>query len=122
MGPKIAAAIRFIEEGGRAVAITSPALLAATVASTDGHPAGTVVTRGARRLDQLLSPAHVVRRRPRARRAATSTPWSCWRSPARCASPKASSSPAAVMATPANLDDLREQGFTADELASRHPE
>lgn len=47
MGPKIAAAIRFIEEGGRAVAITSPELLAATVASPDGHPAGTVVTRHA---------------------------------------------------------------------------
>jgi len=47
MGPKIVAAIRFIEEGGRAVAITSPELLAATVASPDGHPAGTVVTRRA---------------------------------------------------------------------------
>jgi carbamate kinase len=48
MGPKIAAAIRFIEEGGHAVAITTPGLLAATVASPDGHPAGTLVTRGVR--------------------------------------------------------------------------
>jgi carbamate kinase len=47
MGPKIAAAIRFIEEGGRAAAITSPELLAATVASPNGRAAGTVVTRGA---------------------------------------------------------------------------
>jgi carbamate kinase len=46
MGPKVAAAIRFIEEGGRAAAITSAELLAATVASADGHPAGTLVTRG----------------------------------------------------------------------------
>ena len=42
MGPKISAAIRFIEEGGRAVAITTPALLAATVASPDGRSAGHV--------------------------------------------------------------------------------
>jgi carbamate kinase len=48
MAPKIAAAIRFIEEGGRAAAITSPELLVATVASPDGHPAGTLVTRGTR--------------------------------------------------------------------------
>jgi carbamate kinase len=47
MAPKIAAAIRFIEEGGRSAVITSPDLLAATVASPDGRPAGTVVTRGA---------------------------------------------------------------------------
>lgn len=44
MGPKIAAAIRFIEEGGEAVAITTPDLLAATLAATDGRPAGTLVT------------------------------------------------------------------------------
>jgi carbamate kinase len=48
MGPKITAAIRFIEEGGRAAAITSPELLVATVASPDGHPAGTLLTRGVR--------------------------------------------------------------------------
>ena len=48
MGPKIAAAIRFLEEGGRAVAITTPALVAATVASPDGDPPGTLVTRGTR--------------------------------------------------------------------------
>jgi carbamate kinase len=48
MAPKIAAAIRFIGEGGSAVAITSPALLAATMAPPDGRPAGTLVT-GARR-------------------------------------------------------------------------
>jgi carbamate kinase len=45
MGPKVAAAIRFIEQGGQAVAITTPALLATTVAAPDGHPAGTLVTR-----------------------------------------------------------------------------
>jgi carbamate kinase len=44
MGPKIAAAIRFIREGGQAVAITSPTRLAATMAATDGRPAGTLVT------------------------------------------------------------------------------
>jgi carbamate kinase len=48
MGPKVTAAVRFIEEGGRAAAITTPELLEATVASPDGHPAGTLVTRGAR--------------------------------------------------------------------------
>jgi carbamate kinase len=48
MGPKIAAAIRFIEEGGRAAAITSAGLLVATVESPDGQPAGTLVTRGVR--------------------------------------------------------------------------
>ena len=44
MGPKVAAAIRFIREGGEAVAITTPNLLAATLAATDGRPAGTLVT------------------------------------------------------------------------------
>ncbi|MGH9288093.1 MAG: carbamate kinase, partial [Acidimicrobiales bacterium] len=44
MGPKIAAAIRFIREGGQAVAITTPTLLASTMAATDGRPAGTLVT------------------------------------------------------------------------------
>jgi carbamate kinase len=44
MGPKIAAAIRFIREGGEAVAITTPTLLASTMAATDGRPAGTLVT------------------------------------------------------------------------------
>jgi carbamate kinase len=44
MGPKMRAAIRFIREGGRAVAITTPGLLGATVASAGHHPAGTLVT------------------------------------------------------------------------------
>lgn len=44
MGPKIDAAIRFLREGGQAVAITSPALLATTIASPDGRPAGTLIT------------------------------------------------------------------------------
>jgi carbamate kinase len=44
MGPKVAAAIRFIREGGEAVAITTANLLAATLAATDGRPAGTLVT------------------------------------------------------------------------------
>jgi carbamate kinase len=48
MGPKIAAAIRFIHEGGQAVAITSPALLATTIASPDGRPAGTLITAAGR--------------------------------------------------------------------------
>ena len=48
MGPKVAAAIRFIHEGGQAVAITSPALLAATIASPDGRPAGTLITAAGR--------------------------------------------------------------------------
>ncbi len=46
MGPKIDAAIRFLREGGQAVAITSPALLATTIASPDGRPAGTLITVG----------------------------------------------------------------------------
>jgi carbamate kinase len=44
MGPKMAAAIRFIREGGEAVAITTPTRLAATMGATDGRPAGTLVT------------------------------------------------------------------------------
>ena len=44
MAPKIAAAIRFVREGGDAVAITTPDLLASTVAPSDGRPAGTLVT------------------------------------------------------------------------------
>jgi carbamate kinase len=48
MGPKVAAAIRFIEQGGRAAAITTPALLATTVTAPDGQPSGTLVTRRAR--------------------------------------------------------------------------
>lgn len=44
MAPKIAAAIRFIRDGGDAVAITTPALLASTMTASDGRPAGTLVT------------------------------------------------------------------------------
>jgi carbamate kinase len=44
MAPKIAAAIRFIRDGGDAVAITTPALLASTITASDGRPAGTLVT------------------------------------------------------------------------------
>ncbi|HET6834076.1 MAG TPA: carbamate kinase [Acidimicrobiales bacterium] len=44
MGPKIAAAIRFIREGGEAVAITTAPLLASTLAVQNGRPAGTLVT------------------------------------------------------------------------------
>ena len=44
MGPKVDAAIRFLREGGQAVAITSPPLLATTIASPDGRPAGTLIT------------------------------------------------------------------------------
>ena len=47
MGPKMSAAIRFIREGGRSVAITTPALLGATVASAGRRPAGTLVTAAA---------------------------------------------------------------------------
>jgi carbamate kinase len=48
MGPKVAAAVRFIHEGGQAVAITSPALLAATIASPEGRPTGTLITAAGR--------------------------------------------------------------------------
>ena len=48
MAPKVAAAIRFIDEGGSAVAITSPAQLAATIAPPDGRLAGTLVTAAGR--------------------------------------------------------------------------
>jgi carbamate kinase len=44
MAPKVAAAIRFIREGGHAVAITTPPLLAPTLAASDRRPAGTLVT------------------------------------------------------------------------------
>ena len=44
MAPKIAAAIRFVREGGDAVAITTAELLASTMAAADGRPAGTLVT------------------------------------------------------------------------------
>jgi carbamate kinase len=57
MGPKVAAAIRFIHEGGQAAAITTPALLAATVVSRDGRPAGTLVTGPHRRRARALSGA-----------------------------------------------------------------
>jgi carbamate kinase len=50
MGPKITAAIRFIREGGQAVAITTPELLAATVTAPDRRPAGTLVTAARRRV------------------------------------------------------------------------
>src|SRR5829696_1256194 len=52
MAPKVAAAVRFIAEGGRAAAITTPALLAATIEAPDGRPAGTLVT------EARPSPAH----------------------------------------------------------------
>jgi carbamate kinase len=44
MGPKIEAALRFLEEGGELAVITSPALLAATLASR-GAAAGTRIER-----------------------------------------------------------------------------
>jgi carbamate kinase len=50
MGPKITAAIRFIREGGHAVAITTPELLGATVTAPDGRPPGTLVTAARRRV------------------------------------------------------------------------
>jgi carbamate kinase len=53
MAPKIAAAIRFVREGGDAVAITTPELLASTMAVADGRPAGTLVTA---RSDRPVSP------------------------------------------------------------------
>jgi carbamate kinase len=53
MAPKISAAIRFVREGGHAVAITTPELLAATMASSGGRPAGTLVTA---RSDRPVSP------------------------------------------------------------------
>jgi carbamate kinase len=49
MGPKVTAAIRFIREGGQAAAITTPDLLAATVAAPAQGPAGTLVTAAQRR-------------------------------------------------------------------------
>jgi carbamate kinase len=53
MAPKISAAIRFVREGGDAVAITTPELLAATMAGSGGRPAGTLVTA---RSDRPVSP------------------------------------------------------------------
>jgi carbamate kinase len=53
MAPKISAAIRFVREGGDAVAITTPELLAATMAPSGGRPAGTLVTA---RSDRPVSP------------------------------------------------------------------
>jgi carbamate kinase len=44
MGPKIEAALRFLDEGGELAVITSPALLAATLAGR-GQPAGTRIER-----------------------------------------------------------------------------
>jgi carbamate kinase len=46
MGPKIEAALRFLDHGGELAVITSPALLAATLAGHDG-PAGTRIERAA---------------------------------------------------------------------------
>lgn len=44
MGPKVEAALRFLDEGGEVAVITSPGLLAATLAG-DGRPAGTRIER-----------------------------------------------------------------------------
>jgi carbamate kinase len=44
MGPKIEAALRFLDEGGELAVITSPALLAATLAG-QGPPPGTRIER-----------------------------------------------------------------------------
>jgi len=44
MGPKVEAALRFLDEGGELAIITSPALLAATLAGR-GEPAGTRIER-----------------------------------------------------------------------------
>jgi carbamate kinase len=46
MGPKIEAALRFLDEGGELAVITSPALLAATLA--DPGPAGHGAAAGTR--------------------------------------------------------------------------
>jgi carbamate kinase len=46
MGPKIEAALRFLDEGGDLAVITSPALLAATLGGR-GKPAGTRIERAA---------------------------------------------------------------------------
>jgi carbamate kinase len=46
MGPKIEAALRFLDEGGDLAVITSPALLAATLGGR-GQPAGTRIERAA---------------------------------------------------------------------------
>ena len=49
MGPKVEAALRFLEEGGELAVITSPALLAATLAGR-GAAAGT-------RIERMASPS-----------------------------------------------------------------
>ena len=46
MGPKIEAALRFLDEDGELAVITSPALLAATLAG-HGEAAGTRIERAA---------------------------------------------------------------------------
>ena len=46
MGPKIESALRFLEDGGELAVITSPALLAATLAG-HGETAGTRIERAA---------------------------------------------------------------------------
>jgi carbamate kinase len=46
MGPKIEAALRFLDEGGELAVITSPELLAATL-SGQGGPSGTRIERAA---------------------------------------------------------------------------
>jgi carbamate kinase len=53
MGPKIEAALRFLEEGGELAVITSPALLAATLAGR-GAAAGTRIERMASQSGQPL--------------------------------------------------------------------
>jgi hypothetical protein len=44
MGPKIEAALRFLDEGGEFAVVTTPALLAATLGGR-GQPAGTRIKR-----------------------------------------------------------------------------
>jgi carbamate kinase len=46
MGPKIESALRFLDDGGELAVITSPALLAATLAG-HGEAAGTRIERAA---------------------------------------------------------------------------
>ena len=51
MGPKIEAALRFLDEDGELAVITSPALLAATLAG-HGEAAGTRIERAASKSGQ----------------------------------------------------------------------
>jgi carbamate kinase len=51
MGPKIEAALRFLDQGGEIAVITSPALLASTLAGTGG-PSGTRIERSVSRAGQ----------------------------------------------------------------------